>query len=401
MPHKLLLADDSVTIQRVIELTFSSEDVQVITVGDGEEAIARIPVDLPDIVLADIAMPRRTGYEVAAFVKGRPDLAHIPVLLLAGAFEPVDEARAQQVGSEGVLGKPFEPQQVITRVRELLQAAKANASRAPAPPKPAPAPEPSGQPAASEPLSQPPPPEPPPQPVSAVPPPADLLFRDEWKPKETDLALTDEPARAEVVDESLDDYFNRLDAAFANLGTSGPAASTEAPAQMTDLDVQAPEETRVPTIDELLAVALPPAPAIDLPLNAPPAAPVHPVPPVSPPPVEPPDVTPTRAPGAAAMPVSDQPEAPPPTSISRSVVTDAFSALLAAEEGQSTPSVRLTAAQAEPVVTEAMLDEITRRVLERLAPGATDALHEVVRQIVSEVAERLVEQEIRRIRSQD
>ena len=112
MTHKLLLADDSVTIQRVVELTFSGEDIQVVTVGDGEQAIARIPVEHPDIVLADIAMPKRSGYEVAAFVKGRPDLSHIPVLLLAGAFEPVDEARAQQVKSDGVLVKPFEPQQV-------------------------------------------------------------------------------------------------------------------------------------------------------------------------------------------------------------------------------------------------------------------------------------------------
>ena len=124
MRRKLLLADDSVTIQRVVELTFSGEDVQVVTVGDGEQAIARIPVERPDIVLADIAMPKRSGYDVSAFVKGRPDLAHIPVLLLAGAFEPVDDARAQLVKCDGVLVKPFEPQQVVSRVRELVDGAR-------------------------------------------------------------------------------------------------------------------------------------------------------------------------------------------------------------------------------------------------------------------------------------
>jgi CheY-like chemotaxis protein len=118
--HKLLLADDSVTIQRVIELTFSGEDVQVLAVNDGEQAIARIPLERPDVVLADIGMPRKGGYDVSAFVKGRADLAHIPVLLLAGAFEPVDQARAEQVKADGVLIKPFEPRQVIERVRELL-----------------------------------------------------------------------------------------------------------------------------------------------------------------------------------------------------------------------------------------------------------------------------------------
>lgn len=120
--YKLLLADDSVTIQRVIELTFSGEDVQVVAVNDGEQAIARIPLEHPDVVLADIGMPHSDGYDVAAFVKGRPELAHIPVLLLAGAFEPVDQARAEQVRADGVLIKPFEPRQVIERVKELLAA---------------------------------------------------------------------------------------------------------------------------------------------------------------------------------------------------------------------------------------------------------------------------------------
>src|SRR3954454_21202286 len=120
MPHKLLLADDSVTIQRVIELTFADEDIQVIAVGNGQDAIDRVQSDCPDIVLADVGMPERNGYEVAAFVKGNPATAHIPVVLLTGAFEPVDEGRARAVGCDGVLVKPFEPQLVLTRVKELL-----------------------------------------------------------------------------------------------------------------------------------------------------------------------------------------------------------------------------------------------------------------------------------------
>src|SRR6188508_2971550 len=120
MPHKLLLADDSVTIQRVIELTFADEDVQVIAVGNGQEAIERVQRDPPDIVLADVGMPERNGYEVAAFVKGNTATSHIPVVLLTGAFEPVDEGRARSVGCDGILVKPFEPQLVISRVKDLL-----------------------------------------------------------------------------------------------------------------------------------------------------------------------------------------------------------------------------------------------------------------------------------------
>ena len=121
MPHTLLLADDSVTIQRVIELTFADEDIRVIAVGDGQQAIDRITADPPDIVLADTGMPERDGYDVATFIKNDPALAHIPVVLLTGAFEPVDGDRARQVGCDAVLVKPFEPQVVINRVRELLE----------------------------------------------------------------------------------------------------------------------------------------------------------------------------------------------------------------------------------------------------------------------------------------
>ena len=83
-------------------------------------AIERAERDRPDIVLADVGMPERDGYEVAAFIKGNPSLAHVPVVLLTGAFEPIDENRARAVGCDGVLVKPFEPQMVISRVKDLL-----------------------------------------------------------------------------------------------------------------------------------------------------------------------------------------------------------------------------------------------------------------------------------------
>ena len=86
----------------------------------------RVDQRTPDIVLADVGMPGRDGYEVAQHIKNTPRLAHIPVVLLTGAFEPIDQARAAAVGCDGVLAKPFEPQLVIGRVKELL------ARRAPA-----------------------------------------------------------------------------------------------------------------------------------------------------------------------------------------------------------------------------------------------------------------------------
>ena len=212
MPHKLLLADDSVTIQRVIELTFAGEDVEVIAVGDGQKAIDRIGTDRPDIVLTDIGMPERNGYEVAEFVKTHPDLKHIPVVLLTGAFESVDEARVRAIGCDGWLVKPFEPQLVINRVRDLLQGRGSGAQRTP-PPGQRPA---SKDQAAEQPGDAPttPPstaPERPPSSTAARPSPAPAVRSRASAP----TTIAGRPKSADAMEE----YFDRLDAAFANLDT--------------------------------------------------------------------------------------------------------------------------------------------------------------------------------------
>ena len=105
MAATLLVADDSVTIQRVIELTFADESVRVVTAGDGQIALQKIDADRPDIVLADVGMPRVDGYGVAAHVKQTPSLRHIPVVLLTGAFEPIDEDKARATGCDGILDR--------------------------------------------------------------------------------------------------------------------------------------------------------------------------------------------------------------------------------------------------------------------------------------------------------
>ena len=120
MPHTLLLASDSLEVRRVLELAFPGEDMHVVAIADGRDAIDRIGSDPPDMVLADIALGGRDGYEVAAFVAESPHLSGVPVVLLADEFERVDEARARAAGCAGVLFKPVQPQLVANRVRELL-----------------------------------------------------------------------------------------------------------------------------------------------------------------------------------------------------------------------------------------------------------------------------------------
>jgi CheY-like chemotaxis protein len=106
--RKLLLADDSVTIQKVVDLTFADEGVTVLCVNNGKEAIDRIEEFAPDVVLADVFMPLMNGYEVCDFIKQNESLKHIPVMLLVGSFEPFDEAEARRVGAEDTLTKPFQ-----------------------------------------------------------------------------------------------------------------------------------------------------------------------------------------------------------------------------------------------------------------------------------------------------
>ena len=136
MGKKILLADDSITIQKVIELTFSDEDFDVVTVGNGRLALEKVQEVRPDIVLCDIIMPEKDGYEVCEFIKKNPGLQHIPVLLLTGAFEPFDQDRAARVGSDGFLAKPFEPETLIAKVKELLGRAAARAASSSPPGRP-------------------------------------------------------------------------------------------------------------------------------------------------------------------------------------------------------------------------------------------------------------------------
>ena len=119
--RKLLLADDSVTIQKVIDLTFADEGVRVVSFSDGQQAIDNLEEIAPDVVLADIFMPSKTGYEVCKYVKENDKLKHIPVMLLVGSFEPFDEAEARRVGADDILTKPFQSiRRLIDRVGALV-----------------------------------------------------------------------------------------------------------------------------------------------------------------------------------------------------------------------------------------------------------------------------------------
>jgi CheY-like chemotaxis protein len=313
---KLLLADDSVTIQRVIELTFADEDVKVVAVGDGKQAIERVQSDRPDIVLADVGMPEKDGYEVAAFIKGNPELAHIPVLLLTGAFEPVDEARARAVGCDGVLVKPFEPQMVISRVRDLLAGKRESAPGKAAVP---------AAPAAAEPPG------------------------------------------------GLEAYFDRLDAALASKTAAGAAHAQNVHSTERVEHARAAGSARG-TSEIDLSGWNPPAVA-----ESGRAATA--------------EAADGGSPVAVTKPAAESVAAIPAVSLD-----EAFSALLAAEQGiaatppSASPSSRAPSAALPETLPDAVIDAVAERVIARMGDDK-------MRAAVLDAAERLVREEIDRIKN--
>ncbi|HKQ85805.1 MAG TPA: response regulator [Candidatus Acidoferrales bacterium] len=143
---KILVADDNTNIQKMVSLAFEERGIDVVAVGNGEAAVRRIPDMNPDLVLADIFMPVRNGYEVCEFVKKDERFSHVPVILLVGAFDPLDEKEARRVGADGVLKKPFvPPDPLIAMVISALEknpkvAAEMAKAREVIPPEPEPMP---------------------------------------------------------------------------------------------------------------------------------------------------------------------------------------------------------------------------------------------------------------------
>lgn len=316
MRRKLLLADDSVTIQKVIELTFADEDIEVIAVSNGSQAISLAPVERPDIVLADVGMPERDGYEVAAFIKRTPGLSHIPVLLLTGAFEPIDEGRAQAAGCDGVLVKPFEPQMVINRVKDLIAGKR-------------------------------------PVPGAAT---------------QVAAGASERPAPAAPV--PADQFFDRLDAALSSREGDTPSATgrptpTDLGKELANWQPEAPAKPDVPAVPASAATPGASAAAPVASASTPGAS--------------------TAAPGAAADKTADKPA---PSSSAPPTLAEAFAALLAAEQGKVAPPPPVN----EEALREDVIEQVTRRVIERMGDDA-------VRDVVVEVAERLVREEIARIRT--
>jgi CheY-like chemotaxis protein len=128
MATRILLADDSITIQKVVNLTFADEGIEVVAVSNGDLAERRLAEVAPDLVLADIFMPGKNGYELCEAIKENPQFRNVPVVLLVGAFEPFDQVEARRVRADAHLTKPFESRTLVETVRRLISASSQTAT---------------------------------------------------------------------------------------------------------------------------------------------------------------------------------------------------------------------------------------------------------------------------------
>jgi len=121
MAKTILLADDSLTIQKVVELTFAETEFDVVATSSGDELLERLMSTSPDIIVCDTIMPGTDGYDVCQTIKSDPNTLHIPVVMLTGTFEPFDRDRAMAVGCSEVVTKPFEARKLVETIERLLE----------------------------------------------------------------------------------------------------------------------------------------------------------------------------------------------------------------------------------------------------------------------------------------
>jgi DNA-binding response OmpR family regulator len=124
MRTTILLADDSPTIRKLVTQTFADSNFDIVSVSNGEAAIKAFEETRPSVVLADIYMPGKNGYEVCTYVRSHPKLSATPVVLLVGAFDAFDDATARQSGATANITKPFEPGYLVELVMSILPPAE-------------------------------------------------------------------------------------------------------------------------------------------------------------------------------------------------------------------------------------------------------------------------------------
>jgi len=393
MSRRILLADDSVTIQKVIELTFMDDDYEVRAVGNGDEALAMLTALQVDFVIADVHMPGASGYEVCRRTKElRPE---VPVLLLVGTFEPFDESQARACGADSYLKKPFDSQELLSRVHDLLAHSAPSATAAAGAASPSPTAAAAGpSPAAAEPpaapagapSAPPPPPSQPEAPAGAASAAAAAAAAPAAAPAVLAAAHAVEAAETwqefelEAEPELIPDPWQEHEAPPPSPPPPPPAPAPAAPGAdqpftLGELDDsaflldEAEERTAAPdatvaTADNRVTRAEPVSPFRVTPEPTPPVAPVAPA-------------------SAAAAPTVGVP------------------AFAAAGNGQAQPAAEAAPAQAGPEAAGGLgdqdVDRIARRVVELIGDRV---VRDIAWEVIPDLAEVVIKDRLRELESQ-
>ncbi len=121
---RILLADDSPHAQRMGERILREEGFEVVSLTDGNAAMLRLADVDPDLILADVFLPGKSGFELCRHVKSEPRFKHVRVVLTAGLLEPFDEDEAKRAGCDAILKKPFEASKVVSTIDPLVKEAQ-------------------------------------------------------------------------------------------------------------------------------------------------------------------------------------------------------------------------------------------------------------------------------------
>ena len=395
VPSKVLIADDSLKVQKELTALLKGAGVEVVTVSNGEHAVRKLASVQPDLVLADIFMPVRTGYEVCDYIKSSEEFGHVGVLLLASKMEPYDEKEAQRVRADGKIEKPFaDSAAVLATIQQHLGKA---AGKKPAPPSP-----PIEEFAAAVPST--PEPEPEPEPFDSRPAPvsfgaaAPMGFADVEEAAPAAPAAPESGGPVDLSQSTLlstaAELTQRLEAAPpppapVDLSRAEPREEA-APAEPTPERPYAPEEFAA-------AFSAPPAPAEEAPAaaeEAPPAAPLAGFEPTQPPPAASEETKIEKPELAAAWEMTGpQPGAPPVPVVGgfdsqwSGGGEEAAAAPVKAAPVEAAPTPAPT-----PALDPAMVEQVVDMVLKRLSP---ELLASLTRELVRPLAENLLKDKLK------
>jgi len=124
MPYKIIIADDSPSIQKIIHMSFPVPEFEIFAFNDGKEFMDSFKQIKPDAILLNLSLPQKDGYEVGAYIKGQEEFSRVPLILLKEAFEPLDKERIAAFEYDELIQKPFDSEMLVQMVRTMIEGQK-------------------------------------------------------------------------------------------------------------------------------------------------------------------------------------------------------------------------------------------------------------------------------------